>query len=461
MIRGSKLALSKTQNVLFLKGIVEMNKSKVLCNIAACLTCSLVSTHIAKAQEYSLTNISQACGENYSFDLNDAGNVLMSKQGDWDKVALFNGTACFELPSSSRYPDEPGFDKRFGFTHFAYDINNANQLVGEHAKTVKDPSNDQLGSKLSPFGATFSEQGPGRYVDLTGISQKIRAATRAVTGENVESVSALRINDELRIAGETQYGLLKQAAFSLLQGRVVVYPPPNGFDRVFVKALNNQGQIAASLVDYDEESSTEGAFIQTIQPALLQPDGSVQLAPLPTGFVTADYMLGMNEKGDLVGTVLTSLDRALASYQAVVWHNSNGSLVPTLLGKLEKQNGTLPRNAAFGINDCGDIIGQSSSVPGAGILWRADGTAVSLRSLLGEAAPMLILPSVINNQGQVLLATHSPLEGYEFQVMSPKAKQTCNSLSTPPFARLHHEMSRKQFLGAGKKKQKVKRNRSI
>jgi len=133
----------------------------------------------------------------------------------------------------------------------------------------------------------------------------------------------------------------------------------------------------------------------------------------PTSINSRGDVVGFSDlPGDLVGNVLT------ANYQAFLWTNEGGM---TKLGVLPGDS----YSAALGINDQGEIVGQSIDAKGnsRAFLWK-NGLMIDLNSVVPSGSPLyLVYANDTNNSGAISGGASDQTTG-----------ETPAFVATPPFS---------------------------
>ena len=198
---------------------------------------------------------------------------------------------------------------------------------------------------------------------------------------------AYGINDSGQVVGRTTISATSAyLRATIWNGTIPTDINPNGFVSSGL-AINNLGQVVGlSYVSVTGDNSLQ-------QRAYLWDNTtSFTLSTLHS------IATSINDQGQIVGTsVIPSGDQNIAQLQrATLWTSTTELVLGTLSG----------HSAAFGINNSGQIVGQSFAVDGLprATIWKGT-TAVDLNSLLNDsdaASWYLFSATAINNTGSIV-----------------------------------------------------------
>ena len=178
--------------------------------------------------------------------------------------------------------------------------------------------------------------------------------------------------------------------------------PTLGGNNSFGGQINNRGQVAGYAENSKRDPSCPAPQVFQFKPVVFESNGGVSaLSLLPGDREGAAF--GINENGQAVGTSGTcgalNLDFVyLAETHAVSWKNGKA----TDLGNLGGMGAGSFGNAAYSVNDRGDVVGHSA-LPGGttqhAFLWTKQTGMQDLGTLRGDAQSYAL---DINNAGEIV-----------------------------------------------------------
>lgn len=218
----------------------------------------------------------------------------------------------------------------------------------------------------------------------------------ALTDLNTQRAEAMEINDDGLVVG--YYGVDEQPglsqAFSWSDGTLITLEPLPKANITRATAVNNPGEIVGSSAEYDAKEYT------SIEHAVIWRDGDI--TDLGTLGGDSSLALGINDTGQIVGISTTVPGESLYfdGTHAVLWENDT----PTDLGVLK----TGAQSRATAINSEGQIVGASSittdgSSFNRAVLWQ-NGDIYDLNELVSNLPEGWSLESAsdINDAGQIV-----------------------------------------------------------
>jgi probable HAF family extracellular repeat protein len=178
------------------------------------------------------------------------------------------------------------------------------------------------------------------------------------------------INTNGEIVGASDYNDYQRATI-WKDGKVIPLNVSDPTDASRAMSVNNRGDVAGS---FEHDSVTHSFYYH---------DAKTTLLPSLKG--AYDQVTDMNDQGEIVGyAVIDNKNGA-----GVVWQN----------GKIKVLGWD---SIAFGINDQGLIVGESSVGPASTATLWTNGTAIDLNTLLpGDSGWKLSEADKINNRGQI------------------------------------------------------------
>lgn len=288
-------------------------------------------------------------------DINTAGDVVGQADYNWaSRATLWPADGSAPI----RLDNSNEFDENNSYAHA---INDSGQIVGNFRGATLWVNNQA--TLLDSSGNAFDINNSGV---IAGESRQFDASTRAVIWQN--------------------------QAISLLGGE------PDGLEST-ARAINNYGEVGGAYF------STSG-YVRIYAPALWSNGQLVNLGKLPD-FTKQAFVNDLNDFDQVVGISSNADSPGLS--RAVIWQNGLVANLGTLGGEY---------SSAAKINNLGQIVGNSSIVPGEAftasseihpVLWQ-DGVMYDLAPAVNlscsETGTCLAFAQSINDSGQVIVSVN-------------------------------------------------------
>jgi len=186
--------------------------------------------------------------------------------------------------------------------------------------------------------------------------------------------------------------------FRWQDGVMTELPPFPGGDNTFAAGENNHGQIVGWAENGVHDTTCTAPQVLQFRAVIWTQGGAEMEELVPYGDDATSAAVAINDRGQVVG-ISGRCDRArgrLSAVHAVIWENG----VPRNLGDL----GGDAWNTPAAINEAGDIAGFANTAPGAAlsvhaVLWPRGGSIVDLKTLGDDP---LSFAFGINDKGQVV-----------------------------------------------------------
>ena len=210
-------------------------------------------------------------------------------------------------------------------------------------------------------------------------------------------------------------------------GEIQPLPPLPGHSSSAATAINDKGQV----VGISGQCGIAVGGVSAMSAVIWENGVPRDIGNL--GGHTWNTPTAINNDGTVVGFSLPEGQDGTRNYEAFIWTEEDG------VRSLGKSAGDI-RNAAFGINEKGQVVGLARSASGVRALLWENGEMIELNSRTVAGSPHLLYANDINDRGEIVGQAVDPQTGENRAYLAVPTVEAARAAKCSTTATVRHEL---------------------